>query len=81
MSTIQDLDAIPFKNDYSEEAKNARLAFLAQKSNQTFNAISTSTLRSDDMKGRVENFIGAVQVPVGLAGPLYFKGTDAQGMI
>jgi hydroxymethylglutaryl-CoA reductase (NADPH) len=81
MTTIQDPDAIPFKNDYSEQAKNACLDFLAQKSNQNFNAIPASTLRSDDMKGRVENFIGAVQIPVGLAGPLYFKGTDAQGMI
>jgi hydroxymethylglutaryl-CoA reductase len=72
-----DLAPVPGKGDYSAEAMRERLTFIASRAQDDFPRLKDHHLESRDMKGRVENFIGAIQIPVGLAGPLLFQGQDA----
>ncbi|GAA0553538.1 hypothetical protein GCM10009533_59460 [Saccharopolyspora spinosporotrichia] len=39
----------------------------------------SSSLSESDVRGNIENFVGAVPVPLGLCGPLDIRGTEARG--
>ncbi|WP_399124847.1 hydroxymethylglutaryl-CoA reductase [Streptomyces sp. ITFR-6] len=38
-------------------------------------------LEAGRLTGNIEGFVGAVEIPVGVAGPLLFRGTDVQGEV
>ena len=46
----------------------------------TFSSLDAMRLRAEDLQGSIENLVGAVEVPVGLAGPLLVHGRQAQGL-
>ncbi len=73
--------AIPGKNDYSEASRQDRLAYIQKQNAVAASRIGNTSLEAESMRGYIENFIGAVQIPVGLAGPLLFDGENAQGLI
>lgn len=73
--------SIPGKNDYSETARQDRLNYIQKLSGADASRIGKTDLEASSMRGYIENFIGTVQVPVGLAGPLLFDGEAAQGLI
>ena len=41
--------------------------------------IGAHSIPGDEMRGNIENPIGAAQMPLGVAGPLLINGTEAQG--
>lgn len=73
--------SIPGKNQYTEDARRDRLEFIGKQSGLQPGTIAETSLKADAMRGYIENFVGAVQVPLGLAGPLLFDGNAAQGLI
>ncbi|MFW7380664.1 MAG: hydroxymethylglutaryl-CoA reductase [Oligoflexus sp.] len=75
------LETIPGKNEHSEKSKFERIEYIQNNTGQSLTEINRTSLSANDMHGYVENFIGAVQVPVGLAGPLLFHGKDVQGLV
>lgn len=66
-------DAIPGRGLYTEEARNARLQFLKDRTGLSLESMRTTRLESADLRGNIENFIGGIEIPVGLAGPLLIK--------
>jgi hydroxymethylglutaryl-CoA reductase (NADPH) len=66
-------------NDYSAEAVRARLEFARERSGASLDHVSRFTFDPAIASGNVENFIGAAQVPIGLAGPLLVNGEHANG--
>lgn len=71
---------IPRKGEYSEGAWQDRLAWLSRfRDGRKMEELTKTSLLPERMAGHVENFIGAVQVPVGLAGPLLINGINAKG--
>lgn len=66
---------------YSSEAINERLQWARDVSGAKMQNISNSLLKPASLAGNIENYIGAVQVPVGMAGPLLVKGTYTDGYI
>ncbi len=74
--------AIPGKGYYSLEAQEERLTFLRKELDylqpetldKALNFITDTFLKPEQVLKNTENYIGTVQIPVGIAGPLMIKG-------
>ncbi|WP_288880741.1 phosphotransferase [uncultured Kosakonia sp.] len=66
--------------DWSEKARQTRLTWLRQHTGHTLNQIATTRLQAEKLQSHLEGFIGSVEVPVGIAGPLLINGWRAKGI-
>jgi hydroxymethylglutaryl-CoA reductase (NADPH) len=67
------------KNDYSSEEATRRRDFVAAQTGARLDTVGSYAIDPEVTRGNIENFIGAVQMPLGLAGPLRVVGEHAQG--
>jgi len=65
---------------YAQPYVQRRRQWLEQKTGCRLTHIGAHSIPSDEMRGNVENPVGAAQMPLGIAGPLLIKGTNAQGV-
>jgi hydroxymethylglutaryl-CoA reductase (NADPH) len=72
---------VPGRGCYDEAARLRRLAWLRERTCTSLAPFDAMRMVADRLSGNIENAIGAVEVPVGLAGPLLFAGEDARGVI
>ncbi len=63
---------VPGRGLNVEEARQKRLDFLAQLDVCIPN-IARSALSAEDIRGNIESYIGSVEIPLGLAGPLLMR--------
>jgi len=66
-------------DDYSDGAKSERLAFLREQTGASLDHVAGDPIEPPEAAGNVEHFIGAAQVPLGVAGPLLVNGEHARG--
>jgi hydroxymethylglutaryl-CoA reductase (NADPH) len=66
-------------DDYAPDAVERRRAFLRSSTGLELRHLVSQSFDPRVVKGNCENFIGAAQVPVGLAGPLLVDGEYAKG--
>ncbi|MFT4263127.1 MAG: hydroxymethylglutaryl-CoA reductase [Nocardioides sp.] len=66
-------------DDYSAAAVAARQALVRERTGASIEHVASYSLDPGSLPGNVEGFIGAAQVPIGLAGPLLVNGEHAQG--
>ena len=78
---VEKLPAIPARGHYTEAARLERLEFLRHETATPLGTLQETRLDATRLTGNIENLIGAVEVPVGLAGPLVFRGQHAKGKI
>ncbi|MFE7980375.1 hypothetical protein [Streptomyces shenzhenensis] len=71
-------DAIPGRGQYTEQARAERLAWLLARTGATLDSAAHTAIEAASLTGNLENFAGSVEVPVGLAGPLQFRGQSVQ---
>ncbi len=64
---------------YSRELVAERRRWLEETSGCELPHVGSFSIASDEMRGNIENPIGAVQVPVGVAGPVLVDGEHAAG--
>jgi len=64
---------------YDAESVRLRREWVEQKTGAGLNHIGAFSVSSGQMKGRIENPIGAAQIPLGIAGPLLVNGLHAKG--
>ncbi len=64
---------------YSDDEIAQRRAWLEETTGCALPTIGAGAIAGPDMRGNVENPIGAAQIPLGVAGPLLVRGEHAQG--
>jgi hydroxymethylglutaryl-CoA reductase (NADPH) len=72
---------VPGRGCYDEAAREARLDWLRLRTGSALTELGEMRLAAGRLRGNIENAIGAVELPVGLAGPLLFAGDCARGVI
>ena len=65
---------------YADADVARRREWLEQVTGATLQHVGSSTLAGESLRGNVENPVGSVQVPLGIAGPLKVRGEHAQGV-
>ena len=65
--------------NFSEEAIKERQDFLEEISNTELEHVPQYSIDPAETEGNIENFVGAAQIPLGIAGPLKINGEHAQG--
>jgi hydroxymethylglutaryl-CoA reductase (NADPH) len=66
-------------NHWSEQSRKKRLEMLGARTGTAFSSLAVPLTEPEDYQGQIENLIGALQVPVGIAGPLAVRGDLARG--
>ena len=74
-------DTIPGRDRYDEDSRAARAEWWRARTGASLAPLAPGALRAEEMRGHVENFVGAVTVPLGLAGPLRFAGEETSGLL
>jgi hydroxymethylglutaryl-CoA reductase (NADPH) len=64
---------------YDGEAVAERRRWVEEKTGTPLAHVGAFSFPSEEMRGNVENPIGAAQVPIGVAGPLLVEGEHARG--
>jgi len=67
-------------NEFSEETVSERRRWLEEKSGTNLPLIGEGALPAESLRNNIENPIGAVRMPLGVAGPLYVRGEHADGV-
>jgi len=67
------------ENDYTTEAAAERRRFAQEQTGVKLNHVGQFSFEPSVLPGNIENFIGAAQIPIGLAGPLLVNGEHARG--
>ena len=80
-STSNNRVAVPRdrENDYTRDAAAQRVQFAREQTGANLEHVASYSFDPALVAGNVEHFIGAAQVPIGLAGPLRVNGEHAQG--
>ena len=66
-------------DDYSPRAVTSRRDFLREVSGTGLDHVGRHSIDPAATRGNIENFVGAAQVPIGIAGPLLVNGEHARG--
>src|SRR5881227_476124 len=64
---------------YAAEHVRRRRAWVEEKTGAGLRHVAACSIPSEEMRGNVENPVGAAQMPLGVAGPLVVKGRHARG--
>ena len=66
-------------NNYSADEATRRRSFITEKTGASLKNIAAYSIDPEVTRGNIENFIGCVQMPLGLAGPIHITGEHARG--
>ncbi|MDP7421879.1 MAG: phosphotransferase, partial [bacterium] len=68
-------------NHYDDEAVKSRLDWIKEFYGINARYLKSNRLYPDRVVGHIENYVGTVEVPVGVAGPILVKGTYTDGYV
>ncbi|MGY0234147.1 phosphotransferase [Longispora urticae] len=80
-AVVVQVPMIPDRGHYTEDARLRRLEFARHNSAAPLTALQETRLDAARLTGNIENLIGAVEVPVGIAGPLEIRGEYVSGHV
>lgn len=69
------------KDHYTAWATQTRLLWARGISGSDLDNISQAIFNPETLAGNIENYIGAVQIPIGLAGPVLVRGVYVDGYV
>ncbi|MCP4131572.1 MAG: phosphotransferase [bacterium] len=74
------LPRIPGRGLYTEEARQDRLQFIREKTSAKLEKVEVTSFDPQKLTGNIESFIGSIEIPVGIAGPMIIHGKNANGV-
>src|SRR5260370_20414412 len=82
MPTVGLTDLLPRLKDqgYDSERVARRRAWIEEKTGAKLRHIGAVSFDTEELRGNIENPIGAAQVPMGVAGPVLVHGRYAKGL-
>ncbi|MBI3941342.1 MAG: hydroxymethylglutaryl-CoA reductase, partial [Acidobacteria bacterium] len=74
-------DLVPRLKDQGYDAARVsrRRAWVEKRTGASLRHVGLFSMDSEEMRGNIENPVGAVQIPLGVAGPLLVRGSYARG--
>jgi hydroxymethylglutaryl-CoA reductase (NADPH) len=80
-ASAEALDLVPRMKGqgYAAEYVARRREWVEEKTGALLRHVGAHSIASEEMRGNVENPVGAAQVPLGVAGPLSVEGAHARG--
>ncbi len=75
------LPKVPARGVYTEEARLERLAFIRENTQAELKAVEQNSFDANKLMSNIEAFIGSVEIPVGVAGPLQINGQNVNGLM
>ncbi|HEV7805585.1 MAG TPA: phosphotransferase [Solirubrobacteraceae bacterium] len=72
---------VPARGHYTEKARRERLRWIRAASGAPLGTLDDVGLDVSKLTGNIENLVGSVEIPVGLAGPLLFDGANVKARI
>lgn len=81
MSSRRPLELVPrfSAQGYDDDSIAARRRWAEEKTGARLECVAMHSMPGPSLRGNIENPIGAVQVPLGIAGPLVVRGEHAAG--
>ncbi len=79
-SNVTTEDKVPKGNSHNQASLDKRIDWFKNKYDFEPSAIQAHQIEPRRLRGVIENFIGTVHIPVGLAGPLRINGEFANGV-
>lgn len=75
------LDLVPrmTRQGYTREQIDKRRAWLEERTGTELRHVGSTSLPAESLRGNIENPVGSVQMPLGVAGPLVIEGQHARG--
>jgi hydroxymethylglutaryl-CoA reductase (NADPH) len=75
-------DLLPRLKDqgYDSDRVARRRAWIEEKTGTSLHHIGSVSFETEELRGNIENPIGAAQVPMGIAGPVLVDGRHAKGL-
>lgn len=64
---------------YTEDQVEKRRRWVEEKTGSRLEHVGSCSIPSEEMRGNIENPIGAAQIPLAVAGPLRIRGEHARG--
>lgn len=65
-------------DDHTADAAAERRAFLSERTGAALDHVGRASIDPAVTRGNIENYIGAAQIPIGVAGPLRVRGEHIQ---
>nr|VFJ91245.1 MAG: 3-hydroxy-3-methylglutaryl-coenzyme A reductase [Candidatus Kentron sp. H]VFJ92329.1 MAG: 3-hydroxy-3-methylglutaryl-coenzyme A reductase [Candidatus Kentron sp. H]VFJ98952.1 MAG: 3-hydroxy-3-methylglutaryl-coenzyme A reductase [Candidatus Kentron sp. H] len=78
---LHKLPKIPGRGQYHEEARKSRLDFIRPQISGSLEQVAQHSFEPKKLVGNIESFIGSVEIPVGVAGPLFVKGQHIENPV
>ncbi len=64
---------------YLPDQVTRRRNWVESRTGTSLRSVGTSCIPTPEMRGNIENPVGAAQIPIGVAGPIWIRGLHAQG--
>lgn len=74
------LESLPARGLYTEEARQQRLDFIRKSTSAKLDNIKKTSFQPQQLVGNIESFLGSLEIPIGISGPLLIKGQRAKGV-
>lgn len=79
-TTPESAEAVPQRGQYTEDARQKRLAFVRERTGAALDQVGVSSIDATTLRGNLESYVGSVEMPLGVAGPLWLRGEHARGV-